>query len=798
MNNFQKALKHKADSTPNRGLRMANGGAVEGPGTGTSDGVRARLSDGEYVLPADTVQAVGVENLDMLKDSTHTNVGTRAPMAFADGGLFEDPNKAQAERLRAMTVKPSVIPPSVPPSVQLETSGDAQASRLRNMTGLRAALPPLPADVLANPGADQASRLRNMTPQPSAIPRSVPLGEMGPAAPSALPVETAPAASEQGARLRNMSPRTAGLPPSVPAGPEGLPPRSSFGPPAPATGLRGALGTASKVLGGAGTALGGALMAKESYEQSKVLPTDLDRAALAGENVARFAGATAGASAGATIGSAVPLVGNVVGGLAGGALGYFAPDAVKKATDFVGLTDASTQLPSAKANGLRAAQQPSARASAGEPAAAEPTYNRLPGNVAAFQQQYAGAAAKAAERLGVDPNMLLAQWGMETGWGKQVIPGTNNLGNIKDFSGKGTGVAATDNMTGSRDKYMKFGSAEEFADKFADLMERKYSGVKGATDIGQFSNGLLGGQNRYAEDPQYAAKLARSYGMLGGKGQGAPLALPPAQGVRGGMEAGGLRDRGAPISQATLDAEKKNGSWVEVIRGLQSTEEWVGNDGAEQMYAPGTSKTEARAQNAAFDNFAAPGRKVEVDALEADTRAKSAQLASRLADENKDADRVVKIEAQNMAKAKEGWAEFRRDSLEANTTQGPTGPLVNYEAVNRLESGMKVGLASLGAQSPADLSLENRERLKAAIDLADKVNTISSNLNPLKPDPIAGDDPTDLFGLERLPNGDAVMRNGQIIPKRVIDKVDSDFFMGKPTNKYESLFKKPGAKNGVR
>lgn len=63
-----------------------------------------------------------------------------------------------------------------------------------------------------------------------------------------------------------------------------------------------------------------------------------------------------------------------------------------------------------------------------------------------FKRQYGALADQVGRALGVDPNVLIGQWGLETGWGKSVIPGTHNLGNIKDFSGAGT--AATDNMTG--------------------------------------------------------------------------------------------------------------------------------------------------------------------------------------------------------------------------------------------------------------------------------------------------------------------------------------------------------------
>lgn len=80
------------------GGRVRPRGFVAGPGTGTSDSIKARLSDGEYVLPADTVAAVGVDALDALKDATHTPVAkpdkNRAgePL-FANAGLVDDERK---------------------------------------------------------------------------------------------------------------------------------------------------------------------------------------------------------------------------------------------------------------------------------------------------------------------------------------------------------------------------------------------------------------------------------------------------------------------------------------------------------------------------------------------------------------------------------------------------------------------------------------------------------------------------------------------------------------------------------
>lgn len=49
-------------------------GEVEGEGTGTSDSIDARISDGEYIIPADVVEAKGVEFFDRIVEKYHTPV----------------------------------------------------------------------------------------------------------------------------------------------------------------------------------------------------------------------------------------------------------------------------------------------------------------------------------------------------------------------------------------------------------------------------------------------------------------------------------------------------------------------------------------------------------------------------------------------------------------------------------------------------------------------------------------------------------------------------------------------------
>lgn len=153
------------------------------------------------------------------------------------------------------------------------------------------------------------------------------------------------------------------------------------GPPVPPGGvqpdpisLRPQVGGWKGGLGAAGVGVGGALQAAQAYQQSGALDDGADRAALAGEHVGRFASSVLGAQGGAMLGAMTgPLapVASPALGLAGGVAGYYAPDLVKKATDAIGLTDKSTQLPSDKANDILAARA-AARPAVTAPSLARP------------------------------------------------------------------------------------------------------------------------------------------------------------------------------------------------------------------------------------------------------------------------------------------------------------------------------------------------------------------------------------------------------------------------------------------
>jgi hypothetical protein len=124
-----------------------------------------------------------------------------------------------------------------------------------------------------------------------------------------------------------------------------------------------------------------------------------------------------------------------------------------------------------------------------------------------FATKYRNAAVIAGQELGVDPGLIISQWGLETGWGKSIIPGTNNLGNIKDFSGKG--VKAYDKAEKSNARYRQYDSPEAFAKDYASLIKRKYPNSVGAGgDATKFVAGLRPGEKGgYATDEKYGSKL---------------------------------------------------------------------------------------------------------------------------------------------------------------------------------------------------------------------------------------------------------------------------------------------------
>jgi hypothetical protein len=67
---------------------FAGSGPVEGPGSGVSDSIPARLSDGEFVFTAKAVEALGADNLMAMMKEAEAAVDER--QGLAEGGLPEE------------------------------------------------------------------------------------------------------------------------------------------------------------------------------------------------------------------------------------------------------------------------------------------------------------------------------------------------------------------------------------------------------------------------------------------------------------------------------------------------------------------------------------------------------------------------------------------------------------------------------------------------------------------------------------------------------------------------------------
>jgi peptidoglycan hydrolase FlgJ len=130
-------------------------------------------------------------------------------------------------------------------------------------------------------------------------------------------------------------------------------------------------------------------------------------------------------------------------------------------------------------------------------------------------------AEQAAREIGVDPDALLAQAALETGWGRSVPCNANgecsfNLFGIKagsQWSGATVNVPTLEFESGIPvRKVERFRAYDSPADSFRDYAalirdSSRYAGARGAGDnVAAFASALQ--QGGYATDPNYAQKIA--------------------------------------------------------------------------------------------------------------------------------------------------------------------------------------------------------------------------------------------------------------------------------------------------
>jgi len=73
-----------AASSASYAFHLADGGAISGPGTSTSDSIPVMASNGEYMMKAEAVRRIGVSNLDAMNNGRAVNGWQR----FAQGGYI--------------------------------------------------------------------------------------------------------------------------------------------------------------------------------------------------------------------------------------------------------------------------------------------------------------------------------------------------------------------------------------------------------------------------------------------------------------------------------------------------------------------------------------------------------------------------------------------------------------------------------------------------------------------------------------------------------------------------------------
>jgi flagellar protein FlgJ len=141
-----------------------------------------------------------------------------------------------------------------------------------------------------------------------------------------------------------------------------------------------------------------------------------------------------------------------------------------------------------------------------------------------FMNQLLPHAQQAADKLGVDANILLAQAALETGWGQSVIKNDQgkssfNLFNIKadkSWTGQQARVSTLEYADGMARKEMAgFRSYDSYKASFDDYVDfiksnpRYNEALKKADNAAQYVRELQ--KAGYATDPRYAEKIMNIY-----------------------------------------------------------------------------------------------------------------------------------------------------------------------------------------------------------------------------------------------------------------------------------------------
>jgi flagellar protein FlgJ len=167
-----------------------------------------------------------------------------------------------------------------------------------------------------------------------------------------------------------------------------------------------------------------------------------------------------------------------------------------------------------------AAPRPVAAPSSAAPPATAAPPTSMTQSAGEFVDQVLPSIRAAAEALGLNPLVLLAQAALETGWGKRMARTADGNPSLNLF-----GIKADDTWVGARAAantleyaggvatqrpaaFRAYGSIEESVNDFAHLLKnspRYRHAAAAGPDAQAYVDGI--GRSGYATDPEYAAKL---------------------------------------------------------------------------------------------------------------------------------------------------------------------------------------------------------------------------------------------------------------------------------------------------
>ena len=197
--------------------------------------------------------------------------------------------------------------------------------------------------------------------------------------------------------------------------------------------------------------------------------------------------------------------------------------------------------------------------------AAAPALSSVASSVQAFVDKVKPHAEAAAASLGIPAHLLIAQAGLETGWGRhqpRTADGavSHNLFGVKAGNGwEGATVAARTTeyvqsvATQTVEKFRAYGSyTAAFRDVAKLLSGNRYAqAIANAADPAAYAKSLQ--RAGYATDPQYADKLTRAIGLVARHlaAGAADSAVRVVQGSRAQESVAAADKRGVPLPRST-------------------------------------------------------------------------------------------------------------------------------------------------------------------------------------------------------------------------------------------------------